>query len=55
MVNARTRRVKPGLARGAPRPRARKNPGTPMVSVLMMVRCRGKNGYVIPAAPTATA
>ncbi|HLI40575.1 MAG TPA: hypothetical protein VKV35_02890 [Streptosporangiaceae bacterium] len=40
-MNASTRRVKPGRARGAPGARARKKPGTPMVSVLMMVRCRG--------------
>jgi hypothetical protein len=55
MVKASTRRVKSGRARGAPGASARKKPGTPMVSAATMVRCRGKNGYAIPAVPTATA
>src|SRR2546428_12614705 len=49
------RRMNPERAGRSLGARARKNPGTPMVSVLIRVRCRGRNGKGTPATPTARA
>ncbi len=51
-ANRSTRPTKPGLARWALGANARKNAGMPMVRLLTIVRCRGRNGNGTRATPT---